>query len=93
MANRGYKNRTELPRRIRHLLALQLPTADAHQLGAIKRLFIAASAHAQSVDRYVLPGHAGVKAAEVEADIEVAAKAAEVAKNARSIKSEETPAT
>jgi len=107
MANRGDSNRCETPRRIRRMLALT-EFKDNHQRGQVMRLFQAATAHAQSVDRYILPGHGYQDPAAIAAEMEVAqaiTAAAEAAVDVaatekydavmdatRSKKSEETPA-
>lgn len=90
MANRGDSNRLETPRRIRRMLALT-EFRDAHHRGQVKRLFQQACQHAQSVDRFILPGHGYRDPLEIEADATVEATAQEVAKDARLTKSKETP--
>lgn len=47
MANRSDFMRATLPRRIKKLLALQ-PFNDAHEYGAVKRLWVDAHAHAKN---------------------------------------------
>lgn len=89
MANRGDGNRQETPRTVKRMLAAT-EFSDAHHRGIVKRLFQQAAAHAQEVDRYILPGHGYRDPAEIEAEMEVEANAQEAAKDARLTKSKET---
>lgn len=88
MANRGDSNRLETPRRIRRMLALMIPTADAHQLGVVRRLFQQAASHAQSVDRYILPGHGYHDPGAVSEETEVAQAANAAAAAARHVRND-----